>query len=102
MRTAVVGVTLLGLLALVAAGSAGGEWGDGLEDRSVPGAFIDYAFTVGVLIVIGLVAIAVWAFTAPSAGRKQQRPKGMSLTGFAFVLAALLVYFAYTDPRPRV
>lgn len=102
MRTAVVGVTLLGLLALVAAGSAGGEWGDGLEDRNVPGAFIDYAFTIGVLIVIGLVAIAVWAFTAPSAGRKQQRPKGMNLAGFAFVLAALLVYFAYTDPRPRI
>jgi hypothetical protein len=102
MRTALVGVTLLGLLALVAAGSAGGEWGGGPEDRNVPGAFIDYAFTFGVLIVIGLVVIAVWALTGPGTGRKQQRPKGMNLTGFAFVLVALLVYFAYTDPRPRV
>lgn len=101
MRTALVGVTLLGLLALVAAGSAGGEWGGGLEDRNVPGAFIDYAFTFGVLIVAGLAVIAIWAFTGPSAGRKQERPRGMSLAGFAFVIVALLVYFAYTDPRPR-
>jgi hypothetical protein len=102
MRTALVGVTLLGLLALVAAGSAGGEWGGGLEDRKVPGAFVDYAFTFGVLIVLALGAIAVWAFTGPSAGRKQERPRGMGLTGFAFMIVALLVYFAYTDPKPRV
>ena len=35
MRTALVGVTLLGLLALVAAGSAGGEWGGGPEELDV-------------------------------------------------------------------
>ena len=54
MRTALVGVTLLGLLALVALGSADGEWGGGAEDRTVPGAFLDYAFTFAVLIVLGL------------------------------------------------
>lgn len=102
MRTALVGVTLLGLLALVAAGSAGGEWGGGLEDRNVPGAFVDYAFTFGVLIVLGLAAVAVWAFTGPSTGRKPERPRGMGLTGFAFVVVALVVYFAYIDPKPRV
>ena len=101
MRTALVGVALLGLLALVAAGSAGGEWGGGLEDRNVPGAFVDYAFTFGVLIVLGLIVIAVWAFTGPGHGRKPERPSGMGLTGFAFVLVALLVYFAYTDRKPR-
>ena len=101
MRTAFVGVTLLGLLALVAAGSAGGEWGGGLEDRNVPGAFVDYAFTFGVLIVLGLAAIAVWAFTGPGAGRKQERPRGMGLGGFALVIAALLFYFALTDRKPR-
>jgi hypothetical protein len=102
MRTALVGVTLLGLLALVAAGSAGGEWGGGLEDRGVPGAFVDYAFTFSVLIVLALAAIAVWALTGPSAGRKQKRPRGTGLMGYAVLLVALLVYFAYTDPRPRV
>lgn len=102
MRIALVGVTLLGLLALAAAGSAGGEWGGGLEERNVPGAFVDYAFTFGVLIVLALAAIAVWAFTGPSAGRKQERPRGMGLGGFAVVIVALLVYFAYTDPKPRV
>jgi len=102
MRTALVGVTLLGLLTLVAAGSAGGEWGGGLEDRGVPGAFVDYAFTFSVLIVVALAAIAVWALTGPSAGRKQQRPRGMGLSGFAFVVIAAVVYFAYTDPKPIV
>jgi hypothetical protein len=102
MRTALVGVTLLGLLALVAAGSAGGEWGGGLEDRHVPGAFVDYAFTFAVLVGLALVAIAVWALTGPSTGRKVERPRGMGLSGFAVVLVALVVYFAYTDPKPRV
>src|SRR5688572_2471717 len=102
MRTALVGVTLLGLLALVAAGSAGDEWGGGLEDRKVPGAFVDYAFTFAVLIVLALAAVAVWAYTGPATGKKQERPRGRSLTGFAFVLVALIVYFAYTDPKPRI
>ena len=101
MRTALVGVTLLGLLALVALGSAGGEWGGGAEDRSVPGAFLDYAFTFAVLIVLGLIAVAIWAFTGPSDGRKPERPKGTGLAGYAVVLVALLVYFAYTDRKPR-
>jgi hypothetical protein len=101
MRTALVGVTLLGLLALAAAGSAGGEWGGGLEDRSVPGAFVDYAFTFGVLIVLAVLAIAVWALTGPRTGRKLERPRGTGLSGFALVLVAL-AYFAYTDTRPRI
>ena len=102
MRTALVGVTLLGLLALVAAGSAGGEWGGGLEDRNVPSSFVDYAFTFGVLIVVLLVAVAVWAFTGPSLGHKQKRPRRTGLAGYAVIIVALLVYFAYTDPNPRV
>jgi hypothetical protein len=102
MRTALVGVTLLGLLALVAAGSAGDEWGDGLEERDVPGAFVDYAFTFGVLIVLALVAIAVWAYTGPATGRKKQRPRGPGLAGYAVVLVAAIVYFAYTDRKPRI
>ena len=100
MRTALVGVTLLGLLALVAAGSAGNEWGDGLEDRNVPGVFVDYAFTFGVLIVLALAAIVIWALTGPRTGRKPERPRGTGLSGFALVLVAL-AYFAYTDSRPR-
>jgi hypothetical protein len=102
MRTAFVGVTLLGLLALVAAGSAGDEWGDGLKDRNVPGAFVDYAFTFAVLIVLALVALVVWAYTGPSMGRKQPRPRGPGLAGYAIVLVALIVYFAYTDRKPRI
>ncbi len=102
MRTALVGVTLLGLLALVALGSAGGEWGGGLEDRSVPGAFVDYAFTFGVLILVALVAVVVWAFTGPSTGNKPELPRRTGLAGYAVIVVALLVYFAYTDPNPRV
>ena len=101
MRTALVGVTLLGLLALVAAGSAGGEWGGGAEERGVPGAFVDYAFTFGVLIVALLVAVVIWAFTGPSVGTKQKRPRRTGLAGYAVVIVAVLFYFAYTDPNPR-
>src|ERR687897_400696 len=94
MRTAVVGVTLLGLLALVAAGSAGGEWGDGLEDRSVPGAFIDYAFTVGVLIVIGAII----------ANELRRRPPPDEEHGAADELEAVLTETLgelEVDPDPR-
>ncbi|MEP7335676.1 MAG: DUF4129 domain-containing protein [Actinomycetota bacterium] len=101
MRTALVGVTLLGLLALAAAGSAGGEWGGGLEERNVPGAFVDYAFTFGVLIVLLLAAVVVWAFTGESDGRKPERPRRMGIAGYAVVVVALIVYFAYTDRKPR-
>jgi Domain of unknown function (DUF4129) len=100
MRIALVGVTLLGLLALAAAGSAGGEWGGGLGERNVPGVFVDYAFTFGVLIMLAFVAIAVWAFTGPSTGGKPELPRRKGLAGYAFVVAALFVYFAYTDPKP--
>jgi hypothetical protein len=100
MRAALVGVTLLGLLALAAAGSAGGEWGGGLEDRNVPRALVDYAFTFGVLIVLALAATVVWAFTGPKAGRKRERPRRSGLAGLAFVLVAI-AYVAYTDGKPR-
>ena len=41
MRTAFVGLGLLALLALAAIGSRGEEWGGGIDNRSVPGAFVD-------------------------------------------------------------
>ena len=100
MRAALVGVTLLGLLALVALGSAGGEWGGGAEDRTVPGAFLDYAFTFAVLIVLGLAAVVIWAFTGPSDGRKRQKPKRTGLAGYALVLVAVAVYLAAVDRKP--
>jgi uncharacterized protein DUF4129 len=100
MRTALVGVTLLGLLALVALGSADGEWGGAAEDRTVPGAFLDYAFTFAVLIVLGLFAVVIWAFTGPSDGLSRPRPKRTGLAGYAIVVVALIVYFAYVDRKP--
>jgi hypothetical protein len=100
MRTALVGFVLLGLLALVAAGSSGDEWGGGREDRTVPGAFVDYAFTFAILLVIGLFALTVWALTGPSAGVKVERPKGIGVVGFLFIMFALAAYFAYTERNP--
>ena len=103
MRTAVVGLAFLGLLALVAAGSSGDGWGGGVEERHVPGAFLDYAFTLSILLVLALAVIAVWAFTGPSSGQKVERPRGSGLVGFVVTMVVLFVYFAYTDPdsRPR-
>jgi Domain of unknown function (DUF4129) len=95
-----VGLALLGLLALVAAGSSGDEWGGGLEDRTVPGAFVDYAFTFAVLLVVGMFALLIWALTGPSAGVKVERPRGMGVVSFLFVMFALAAYFAYTEKNP--
>jgi Domain of unknown function (DUF4129) len=95
-----VGLALLGLLALVAAGSSGHEWGGGVEDRTVPGAFVDYAFTFAVLLVVGMFALLVWAMTGPSAGVKVERPRGMGVVSFLFVMFALAAYFAYTERNP--
>jgi hypothetical protein len=101
MRTALVGLALLGLLALVAAGSSGEEWGGGLEERNVPGAFADYAFTFAVLYLVLAGVIAVWALTGPrGGGPKKERPRRRDLAGFAIILLASAAYLAYADPNP--
>ncbi len=101
MRTALVGFALLGLLALVAVGSAGEEWGGGLEERDVPGAFADYAFTFAVVYLALIVLVAVWALTGPrSRGQKKERPRRRDLATFALLLLASAAYLAYADPRP--
>ena len=100
MRTALIGLSLLGLLALVAAGSSGNEWGGGLEDRTVPGAFVDYAFTFAVLLILGMFALVVWAMTGPGGGVKVERPRGMGVISFLFLMGALAFYFTYSGANP--
>jgi hypothetical protein len=97
MRTASIALALLVLLALVALGSAGEEWGGGIEERRVPRIFVDYAYTLAILLFVGLAAVVVWAFTGPKGGVKVERPKGMGLVAFAFVVLVLLSWFALTD-----
>lgn len=99
MRTALVGLSLLGLLALAAAGSAGEDWGGGPEDRAIPGAFVDYAFTLSVVVLAILAGVVIWAFTGPRADVKVERPKGMNLVGFAFLAFVLISYYAFTERR---
>ena len=101
MRTALVGFALLGLLALVAVGSAGDEWGGGLVERDVPGAFADYAFTVAVLYLVLIGAVAIWALSGPrERGPKQDRPRRRELSTLALLLFAAVAYLAYADPNP--
>jgi hypothetical protein len=101
MRTALVGFALLGLLALVAVGSAGEEWGGRLEERDVPGAFADYAFTFAILYLALVAAVAVWALTGPrTPGPAKERPRRRDLATFALLLLAAAAYLAYADPRP--
>lgn len=100
MRTALIGLAVLGLLALVAAGSSGDDWGGGVEDRTVPGAFVDYAFTFAILLVLGMFALVVWAMTGPSAGAKIERPRGMGVVSFLFLMGALAFYFTYSKRNP--
>jgi hypothetical protein len=101
MRTALVGFALLGLLALVAVGSAGEEWGGRLEERDVPGAFADYAFTFAIVYLALVAAVAVWALTGPrTPGPKKERPKRRDLATLALLLLASAAYLAYADPSP--
>jgi hypothetical protein len=101
MRAALVGLALLGLLALAAAGSAGEQWGGGLEERNVPGAFADYAFTFAIVYLVLMAAIAVWALTGPRGGpTKKARQRSSGMAGFALILLASAAYLAYTDPNP--
>ena len=66
----------------------------------MPGAFVDYAFTFAILLVVGMFALLVWAMTGPSAGVKVERPRGMGVVSFLFVMFALAAYFAYTEKNP--
>jgi hypothetical protein len=101
MRTALVGSALLGLLALVAVGSAGDEWGGALVERDVPGAFADYAFTFAVLYLGVVVAVAIWALTGPrERGPKRERPKRREVGTLVLLLLAAVAYLAYADPDP--
>ena len=99
MRNALVGLALLGLLALAAAGSSGDEWGGGVEDRSIPPAFVDYAYTVGVVALVAWAALVLWALSQRSRGGLPQRPRGFSLVAFLAFTLALTGYFAITNAR---
>jgi hypothetical protein len=99
MRTASVALLLVGLLVLVALGSAGGEWGGGGAEREVPGAFVDAAYTGGILLLIALAVLVVWAFTGPRAGVRVERPRGFSQVGFAFFALVLLFWYGYERRR---
>ena len=93
MRTASIALGLVALLVLVALGSAGGEWGGGIEERQVPRIFVDAAYTFGILVLLAAAALVIWAFTGDRAGARIERPSGASQIGIAiFVLVVLFVY----------
>jgi Domain of unknown function (DUF4129) len=97
MRTAFVGLGLLGLLALAALGSRGEDWGGGIDNRSIPAAFVDYAYTLLVLGLIALVALIVDAFRDRQSLPKLQRPRGFNWIAFFFALITLSAYAAITN-----
>lgn len=95
-----VGLALLGLLALAAAGSSGDQWGGGLDDRDVPGAFVDYAFTFGVLYLVVIAAVAIWALTGPKTpGKKKERSQRRDLVTISLLVLIAAGYLALADPR---
>jgi Domain of unknown function (DUF4129) len=96
MRTALVGSTLFALLVLVAVGSTGDRWGGGLEDRDVPRAFVDYAYTVGILVLLVWAGVVVWALTLRSAGWFPQRPRLSFVRTLGFLLA-VTAFIALSD-----
>ena len=101
MRSVSIALALVALLVLVALGSAGGEWGGGVEAREVPRAFVDAAYTVGILVLLGLAALVIWALTGPSAGARIERPRGLSQLGFALFALVLLSWYAFSERYPR-
>jgi hypothetical protein len=100
MRTASIASVLVGLLVLVALGSAGGDWGGGGTERDIPPAFVNAAYTLGILLLIGMAAITVWALTGPRAGVRIERPVGNGIIGFALFVLVLLFWYAYVEKNP--
>jgi hypothetical protein len=98
MRTALVGSALLALLALVAIGSAGDRWGGGAEVRGFPSAFVDYSFTILVLLFVGLLVLIVDALRDRRGLPALPQRTGINpWISFLFVIAVLTGYAAFTN-----
>jgi hypothetical protein len=98
MRTVSITVVLVALLVLVALGSAGADWTGGGEERRVPSVFVNSAYTVGVIFLVAMAALVIWAFTGSKGAVKVEKPRGVGLVGFAFVVVVLTFWVAMTDP----
>jgi hypothetical protein len=97
MRTAFVGLGLLALLALAAIGAGGGEWGGGRDDRTIPSAFVDYAYTLLILGLIAMVVLILDAFRDRQSLPRMQRTRGFNWIAFFFALIVLGAYASITN-----
>jgi hypothetical protein len=100
VRTLSIALALVGLLVLVALGSAGGGWGGDAEELEVPSAFVNVAYTLGILFLISMGVIAIWALTGPKSDVRIEKPIGNGLIGFALFTLVLLFWYAYVEKNP--
>ncbi|HZB22373.1 MAG TPA: hypothetical protein VE444_00885, partial [Gaiellaceae bacterium] len=90
MARPLIGATLLGLLALVALGSRSGAWGDDDGPREISPVAVDYAMTIGLIVIVGLLLVAVLNIRAMKGQMKLERVSGLrSLILFLAVFTAL-------------
>jgi hypothetical protein len=96
LRAAIVTVSLLALLALVAVGSRSEGWRGG-DKREISSFAVDLAYTLAILLGIALVVIVVLTVRSAKGQMKLERPSG--LRQIVLLMGALMLLGAYGIAR---
>jgi hypothetical protein len=101
MRKPLIAATLVGLLALVAFGSRSGSWGGDEGPREISSTAIDYAVTLGLIVLVGLLILAIASFRSMKGEVKAERVSGLKQLIFFMTVLTVLGYFGLSNFRLR-
>jgi Domain of unknown function (DUF4129) len=101
MRKPLIAATLVGLLALVAFGSRSGAWGGDEGPREISSTAVDYAVTIGLIVLVGLIILAIASFRSMKGQVKLERVSGLKQLIFFMTVLTVLGYIGLTNARLR-
>lgn len=99
MRRALIAVTLVGLLALVALGSRSRTWGGDDEQRDVSQTAINYAVTLGLIVFVAMMIAAVIGVQSLKGKVQLERTSGMKQVIFFMAVLTVIGYFGLQNAR---